>query len=339
MKIKKITVIGAGSWGTSLALLLSEKGIPTKLWGHSQEHIEQLQTNRENRRYLKGFRFPEKLIPTVTINEAVKDADIICIVVPSHVYRETFSKILEGISPTEERTPIFVSATKGVEIQSMATMNQIMVQTMEKFDFSYKTAVLSGPSFAREVACHVPTAITIGSDHQETAVLLQHIFRTDYFRVYTSNDVVGLETSAALKNIIAIAAGICDGLNYGHNARAALITRGLVEMVRFGKYFGAQEKTFYGLSGLGDLVLTCTGALSRNRHVGIELGKGKSLDSILADMSMIAEGVKTTKSVYNLSKRENIDMPILEQVYKILYNNQNPNKAVQDLLARDLKEE
>jgi glycerol-3-phosphate dehydrogenase (NAD(P)+) len=332
-------VVGAGSWGTALARLLAGKGMSTRLWGHRREHAEHLAKDRENKKYLGGFLFPENLTVCSSLSEAVQDARIICMVIPSHVYRETFDRILTLLPGSCESPPIYISATKGIENLSMKTMNQIMQECLVQHDIQRYTAVLSGPSFAREVAQKVPTAITIGSDDVSTAKYLQTLFSTDYFRVYTSQDVIGLEISAALKNVIAIAAGICDGLDFGSNARAALITRGLAEMTRLGKAMGADEKTFYGLSGLGDLVLTCTGALSRNRHVGLELGKGKTIDAILNKMSMVAEGVKTTKSVYDLARKLEIDMPILEQVYQIIYKNKNSATAVRDLLNRDLKEE
>ncbi len=334
-----ITVIGAGSWGTALARLLSEKGIETRLWGHRYDHLQKIQAHHENKKYLPGFLLPENLKFCPSIKEAIATATVICIVVPSHVYRETFNRVLDQLAPGSGRMPIFVSATKGIENESLQTMNQVMQDCLESRHQRAQTAILSGPSFAREVAAKVPTAITIGSTDEEVAKGLQDLFSTYYFRVYTSHDVIGLEISAALKNIIAIAAGICDGLAFGSNARAALITRGLAEMTRLGKALGAEEKTFYGLSGLGDLVLTCTGALSRNRHVGLELGKGKSIDEVLKDMSMVAEGVKTTKSVYRLTQRLRIEMPILEQVYQIIYEGKDCATAVKDLLDRDLKQE
>nr|WP_244155842.1 NAD(P)H-dependent glycerol-3-phosphate dehydrogenase [Desulfofustis glycolicus] len=334
-----VAVIGAGSWGTALARLLSEKGIETRLWGHRHDHLQRILAHHENKQYLPGFLLPKNLRVCATIKEAIATATVICIVVPSHVYRETFHKILDQLIPGNVRLPIFVSATKGIENESLQTMNQVMQECLESRQIRAYTAILSGPSFAREVAAKVPTAITIGSTDERVAKELQELFSTDYFRVYTSHDVIGLEISAALKNIIAIAAGICDGLAFGSNARAALITRGLAEMTRLGKALGAEEKTFYGLSGLGDLVLTCTGALSRNRHVGLELGKGKSIDQILKNMSMVAEGVKTTKSVYRLVRRLRIEMPILEQVYQIIYEGKDCATAVKDLLDRDLKQE
>lgn len=332
-------VIGAGSWGTALARLLSEKGIETRLWGHRYDHVQKLLTDRENKQYLPGVLLPRDLIICSSLTEAIAPATVIIFVVPSHVYRETFHRVLDGLAAGNGSMPIFVSATKGIENDSLQTMNQVMQEALNNRQLTADTAILSGPSFAREVADKVPTAITIGSTNDAVAKRLQKLFSTDHFRVYTSHDVIGLEISAALKNIIAIAAGICDGLAFGSNARAALITRGLAEMTRLGTALGAEEKTFYGLSGLGDLVLTCTGALSRNRHVGLELGKGKRIENILKDMSMVAEGVKTTRSVYQLVQRLQIEMPILEQVYRIIYEEKDCATAVRDLLNRDLKQE
>ncbi|MFC1831117.1 NAD(P)H-dependent glycerol-3-phosphate dehydrogenase [Thermodesulfobacteriota bacterium] len=336
MNSGRVAIIGAGSWGTALALLLAGKGIDTSLWGHRAEHVHALKEERENRAYLPGFLFPPLLRPTESMQDAVSEAEVICVVVPSHAYRQVITKI-KDVAP---EGAIFVSATKGIENQSLKTMTQVMADCLEENGIPPSSlGVLSGPSFAREVAGKVPTAITIGCKNTAIARFLQNLFSTDYFRVYTSTDIVGLEISAALKNIIAIAAGICDGLAFGSNARAALITRGLAEMTRLGVMMGARQETFFGLSGLGDLVLTCTGELSRNRYVGIELGKGKSLDEILDSMNMVAEGIKTTRSVYDLVNKLGADMPILEQVYEVLYRGKDCTTAVKDLLNRDLKPE
>ncbi|NNK56594.1 MAG: NAD(P)-dependent glycerol-3-phosphate dehydrogenase [Desulfofustis sp.] len=336
MNDERAAIIGAGSWGTALALLLANKGIETRLWGHRPEHIKLLHREGQNRAYLPGFRFPASLHPEESLEKTVAGAGVIVMVVPSHAYRQIFSQVGE----LAQEGAVFVSATKGIENLSLKTMTQVMGDSYHDSDSSPPLfAVLSGPSFAKEVAQKVPTAITIGSERDDTAQFLQNFFSTDYFRVYTSSDVIGLEISAALKNIIAIAAGISDGLAFGANARAALITRGLAEMTRLGIQLGAQQETFFGLSGLGDLVLTCTGELSRNRYVGIELGRGRSLDAILDSMNMVAEGIKTTKSVYDLVTSLGAEMPILEQVYEVLYEGKDCGKAVQDLLSRDLKAE
>lgn len=334
-RFEKIAVIGAGSWGTALALVLAQGSRKIMLWGHDLRHIHDILEHKQNKKNLPGIYLPENIIPTGSFEDAVQGAKLVCMVVPSHSMREVFT----AIAPLLEKESIVVSAVKGIENHSLKTMTQVMEEILDerlKTD-SIEIAVLSGPSFAKEVALGIPTAVTIGCKNINSARILQNIFVTEKFRVYASNDVIGLEISAALKNIVALAAGICDGLGYGLNTRAALITRGLAEITRLGVYLGAEQATFFGLSGLGDLVLTCTGDLSRNRSVGIQLGKGKKLQKILEEMNMVAEGVKTTKSVYDLTRPLNIEMPILEQVYKILYENKECSLAVKDLLTRELK--
>lgn len=338
MNPEKIAVIGAGSWGTALALLLSEKGFQVCLWAHREEHVVTLKKNRENTSYLPGFLLNERILPTSSLEEAAQNCFVMLMVVPSHVYREVFIKLL----PFLNRDAYIISATKGIENETLFTMTQVMedVLTKNRFSgFAGKMAVLSGPSFAREVAAGIPTAVTVSSQKEETARLLQGVLFTERFRVYAGTDVIGLELGGALKNIIAIAAGICDGLGYGTNTRAALITRGLAEITRLGVTMGANPLTFSGLGGLGDLVLTCTGDLSRNRMVGIKLGQGKRLAAILEEMEMVAEGVKTTRSAKALAQKHKVEMPILEQVYKVLYEDKPCAEAVQTLLSRDQKEE
>lgn len=331
----KIAVIGAGSWGTAIAGLLAAKGLTTTLWGHHLDHIAALNRDRENKKYLPGYHFIDTLQVTADLKVAVQGCDIVCMVVPSHGFRRVF----KAVAPFLPNNCQIVSAVKGIENDTLMTMTQIMTEVLgtnlHKQEISL--AVLSGPSFAKEVAFGMPTAVTIGCNKIENAQKLQHVFGTERFRVYASNDVIGLEISAALKNIVAIAAGISDGLGYGLNSRAALITRGLAEIKRFGVSMGADPRTFFGLSGLGDLVLTCTGDLSRNRTVGLKLGQGKKLSVILDEMEMVAEGVKTTQSVYELVLRFNVDMPILHQVYLILYENKDCSAAVMDLLTREMK--
>lgn len=332
-----ISVIGAGSWGTALAQLLCGKGYDVTLWAHRKEHVEELKSSRKNKKYLPDLILDSRLEITDDLNEAVKGNSLICMVVPSQGYRQVFKKCLDFV---EEETT-FISAVKGIENTSLQTMTEVMEEEIQnaKVQAQIELAVLSGPSFAKEVARDIPTAVTIGAKNLETARNIQKIFGTDTFRVYASQDVIGLEISAAFKNIIAIATGICDGLGYGMNTRAALITRGLAEISRYGMVRGADPKTFSGLSGMGDLILTCTGELSRNRTVGLQLGQGKELEEILESMGMVAEGVKTTLSAYNLTQEQGIEMPILEQVYQILYEKKRCDIAVKDLLKRELKEE
>ncbi len=336
-EITKVAVIGAGSWGTALAGVLSGKGLRTVLWGHNSEHIAALERDRENKKYLSGFSFPSALEIEADLKEAATGADVVCMVVPSHGYRVVFQKLI----PYLKTGASVVSAVKGIENSSLMTMTQVMGESLGSAltAKNLTLSVLSGPSFAKEVAQGLPTLVTIGCDELEKAQFLQNVFGTERFRVYAAQDMIGLEVSAALKNIVAIAAGISDGLGYGLNSRAALITRGLAEITRMGVAMGADPATFSGLSGLGDLVLTCTGDLSRNRTVGLKLGEGKKLPQILDEMEMVAEGVKTTKSVHGLVTKMDVDMPILDQVYQILYNDKTCSTAVSDLLTREPKVE
>lgn len=334
----KIAVIGAGSWGTGLAILLAGKNYPVDLWGHRTEHIDSLISDRENKKYLPDISFPEKLQPVHRLKQAVEGTPIIIMAVPSHSYRKVFIEM----APYLCENCRVISAVKGIENKTLKTMTQVMAEILAERNLGNKNielGVISGPSFAEEVAKEVPTAVTIGFQNLQTAKEIQKIFVTDFFRVYASCDIIGLEISASLKNIIAIATGVCDGLGYGLNTRAALITRGLAEIQRLGTALHADPSTFSGLSGLGDLLLTCTGDLSRNRTVGLKLGEGKSLDQIKSEMNMVAEGIKTTQSVYDLAKKMNIEMPILEQVYNIIYKGKNCSEAVRDLLNRELKVE
>ena len=282
MKIhQNIAVIGAGSWGTALAKLLGDKGKRVSLWGHSPEHIEEIIEKKENTKYLPGYSLANNIKATTDIKEALKGTTLVVMVVPSHVYREVFSSIA---SLLESGTDV-VSATKGIENESLMTMIQVMEDVLPS-DIKTNLSVLSGPSFAKEVASGIPTAVTVAAYKNEVAQSVQEAFSTERFRVYTSTDIMGLELGGPLKNIVAIAAGICDGLGYGTNTRAALITRGLAEISRMGVKMGAQPLTFSGLAGLGDLVLTCTGDLSRNRQVGLMLGRGMTLKDILAEMRL-----------------------------------------------------
>ena len=333
-----IAVIGAGSWGTALAILLAQKGFKIRLWGHRKEHVDLLTSERQNKKYLKDVIFPENLSPTPSLERAVGGAGIVLVVVPSHSFREVFVKTVPYL---EVRAKV-ISAVKGIENGTLKTMSQIMEEIIEIHDMRKKkieTGVLSGPSFAEEVARRVPTAVTLGFRNVQTARELQEKLATDSFRIYTSRDIIGLEISAAMKNIVAIAAGVCDGLGYGLNTRAALITRGLEEMKRLGTAMGAESSTFAGLSGLGDLILTCTGNLSRNRMVGLMLGQGRTLEEVKGEMKMVAEGIRTTKSIYDLARKFKIEMPILEQIHAIIYEGTKCSEAVKVLLQRELKEE
>ena len=333
MPQKKITIIGAGSWGTALAKLLADKGEKVQKRGHRPELIADVNRLRENSLYLPGVKLGN-IEFTADLVKAVTGSYMLVMVVPSHVFREVFQKI----TPLLKKGTYILSATKGIENNTLMTMTEVMKDVLP-IDSGMFIGVLSGPSFAKEVAGGIPTAVTVAATDKKIAQVFQEAFFTELFRVYTSDDVVGLELGGPLKNIVAIAAGICDGLGYGTNTRAALITRGLAEITRIGVKMGANPLTFSGLAGLGDLVLTCTGDLSRNRQVGLMLGNGKRLNDILAEMKMVAEGVKTTRSAWRLAQKNGVDMPILEQIYKVLYEDKPCSEAVKSLLSRDQKEE
>jgi len=330
----QIGVIGAGSWGTTLANLLAKKGFNITLWVYEEDLIQPIETKRENPVYLPGVRLSEKIIPTGSLEEVCQHKDLLINVTPSQVVRQ----MMQDIHPYLSSQVKLVSATKGIENNTLLTMSEIFKEVLSTNE-GKRLAVLSGPSFAIEVNKETPTAVTIASESLELARQLQQVFSTPCFRVYTNSDVLGVELGGALKNVIAIAAGISDGLGFGYNTRAALITRGLAEISRLALKMGANALTLSGLAGLGDLILTCTGELSRNRYVGVKLGEGMGLTHILKDMRMIAEGVKTTKSAYDLSKKMRVSMPITEQIYYILYRNKNPKEAVTELMTRDLKVE
>lgn len=334
MRDEIIGVVGAGSWGTSIAQLLAEKGYTIRLWVYEAELCEIIKQKRENTYYLPGYRLNDNIEPYHDIERVVRGREILIMVVPSHVYRSVALKMI----PFMKDNVIVVSATKGIENETLLTMEGVWKDILPP-DKRIRFACIAGPSFAKEVIRKVPTAVTVASHEEDVARAVQLLFATEYFRVYTSSDVVGLELAGAIKNVIAIAAGMCDGMGFGHNTRAALITRGLAEMARLGVRLGAHPLTFSGLGGIGDLLLTCTGDLSRNRTVGYLIGQGKKLDSILSEMRMVAEGVRTAKSVYFLAKKVGVEMPICEQVYSILYEGQDPREAVKTLMTRTLKHE
>lgn len=329
-----IGVIGAGSWGTTLANLLAKKGFPVTLWVYETDLAERMAKTRINDLYLNGFTLSPNLVFTNELSEAVVDHQLLLLVSPSQVMRQ----VLKQLQPHLDKTCLLVSAAKGIENNSLQLMSEVLDEVLGA-EVKNRCAFLSGPSFAKEVAEEQPTAVTLAADDLGVAHRVQEIFSTDYFRVYTNQDVVGVEIGGALKNVIALAAGVSDGLGFNHNARAALITRGLVEIGRLGMAKGAIESTFAGLAGMGDLVLTCTGDLSRNRTVGMELGRGRKLDEILNQMHMVAEGVKTTLSAYQLANKLGVKMPITEQMYQILYEDKDPKLAVADLMRRALTSE
>lgn len=331
-ELQEIGVIGAGSWGTTLANLLALKGHKVILWVRRSELCRSIQEKQENVDYLPGIKLSRNIIPTNFLKDSVKNITVLAL--PSYGLRKISTEIRNCIS----NNTILVSTIKGIEEDTLFTVSQLLTDVFHGQrlpDF----AVLSGPSFAVEVCHERPTAICVSSDKENVAQRVQQLFNTPHFRVYTNSDVIGVELGGALKNVLAIATGICDGLSLGENSRAALITRGLAEMIRLGMKMGAKVETFSGLSGLGDLILTCTGTSSRNHTVGFRLGQGEKLDEILSTMNMVAEGVRTAKAIHSLTKKYNLEMPICDQVYRILYEDKPPKKAVLELMTRGLKSE
>ena len=330
----RIGVVGGGSWGTTMANHMALKGIDVDIWVREEDVYYQIKEKRINETFLPGIKLSNGLSPVQSFSEVSREKDLLLIAAPSHVFRNILTELSPFLSSS---TPIVV-ATKGIENETLMTMSQI-VKSVLPGDWDDYFACLSGPSFAREVSYKHPTVVTLASRNKELAKYLQELFSTDYFRVYTTQDVIGVELGGALKNVIAIAAGASDGLDFGYNARAALITRGLAEITRLGVSMGAKPLTFAGLAGMGDLILTCTGDLSRNRMVGLKIAEGLSTEEIISGMKMIAEGIKTCLSAYNLAKKMGIEMPITTEVYHIIYKGKDPRKAVKDLMTRELKVE
>lgn len=328
------SVIGGGSWGSAFALHLGRLNIPTNLWIREKEVLQELIKYKENKTFLPGIIFPGKVNFYNDLEDSVRNTDIVFMAVPSKFCRDIYNRLAPVLSSEQ----IIVSLTKGIEDSSLKRMSEIMEEVFLPY-FSPKIVALSGPSFAREVAESHPTAVVVASKNIRSAKEIQHSISNSYFRTYISNDIIGIEIAGALKNVMAIAAGILDGLEFGSNSIAALITRGIAELTRLGLKLGAKKETFSGLAGIGDLVLTCTGKLSRNRYVGYELGKGKKIDAILKSMKEVAEGVTTTISSKKIAAREKIEMPICEQVYQVLYQDKDPRSALQDLMSRKLKSE
>lgn len=329
-----VGVIGGGSWGTSLALLLAQKGHPVDLWIHNPELTQLVRETGENPHYLPGFSLPDNLKPSSRMEEVVSGKEYLLSVVPSHLVRE----VMAQSAPFLEDQTLIISASKGVEGESLGFVDDVLEDILPP-SLHPHLCFLAGPSFAREVAAQKPTGVVIASREKEPREQAQSLMSTDYFRVYTSADVKGCLVGGAVKNVIAIATGICDGLDLGANSRAALITRGLAEIVRLGEKLDADPLTFSGLAGMGDLVLTCTGNLSRNRTVGLKLGQGQKLSEILGEMKMIAEGVKTAPALHQLSNKLEVEMPIVHQVHSILYEDKPPAEAVVELMSRPLKSE
>ncbi len=328
----QIAVLGAGSWGTALAILLARNGHRVRLWGHEPAEVETLSRDRSNEHYLPGIRFPDNLMPCYPLQDAVRGCDYLLVAVPSHAFRS----VLRALAQRDIDNPCIAWATKGLETGSGKFLHQILA---EELNSRWTTAVISGPTFATEVAKGLPTAVTVASADSSFAERVADSLHGTSFRAYTSDDVIGVELGGAAKNVLAIAAGISDGLGFGANARAALITRGLSEIMRLGEALGGRRETFMGLAGIGDLVLTCTDDQSRNRRLGMALGRGESLDKAVRDIGQAVEGVHTATELLANARRHDVEMPITEQVCKVLNEGLTPAAAVEALLMRGKKVE
>ncbi|MES9833432.1 MAG: NAD(P)H-dependent glycerol-3-phosphate dehydrogenase [Candidatus Thiodiazotropha sp. DIVDIV] len=326
-----VAVLGAGSWGTALAILLSSEGQPVRLWGHLKAEVDALAEARENRQFLPGITFPDSLSVEADLQQALSQASEVVIAVPSHA----FTSVTKTIEPLLEGNPGIAWATKGFEPGTQRLLSDVAAENLPGRDL----AVISGPTFAGEVARGLPTAITVAATTIEHAEQLAGRLHTPWFRAYTSNDMVGVQVGGACKNVLAIAAGIADGLGFGANTRSALITRGLTEIMRLGLKLGGEAETFMGLAGLGDLLLTCTDNQSRNRRMGLALAEGLSLESALTNIGQEVEGVHTAKEVHALAQRQQVEMPISDQVYQVLHEGLDPKTAVHNLLDRRQKAE
>ena len=328
----RIAILGAGSWGSALAVHLTRIGHDVHLWARNPDLAAELIATRQNARYLTGVTFPDRVTPTHSLDEALAGSEVVVVTIPSHGMRAVIHEARGAVEPGA----IVVSAVKGLEVGSMRRMSEVICEELPGVS---AVVALSGPSFAAELARELPTAIVAASSSEDAVKRVQAEFRSASLRIYGSTDVIGVELGGALKNIIAIAAGVVEGLGLGHNAMAALITRGLVEITRLAVARGAQRDTLSGLAGLGDLVLTCTGGLSRNRHVGIELGRGRALDDILASSSMVAEGVRTTEAALALGEHHKVELPIVEQMAEVLSGRKDPPSAIRDLMGRKQRQE
>lgn len=330
----RVTVLGSGSWGTALAAHLAAQNYPTRLWSRRAEQAEFINLTRKNPDYLKDLELPEALSATGDLEQALQGADLIVVAVPTAANRQ----VLEDIAPHIPEGAALLSATKGIEQGSLKLVSEIFEEVLPERIHGHLT-YLGGPSFAREVVRGVPTAVSIAGKNPDVLARVANAFNTDRLRVYTTDDVVGVEVGGALKNVVAIATGIADGMGLGHNSRAAIITRGLAELTRLAVKLGAHPMTLSGLSGMGDLVLTCTGDLSRNRRVGLALGAGKTLAQVLEELGMVAEGVKTAESARALAERLDVDMPITDQVYRVIYEDKPAKEALEWLMTRPMREE
>jgi len=332
-KTQNISVIGDGGWGTTLAIHLAKNKHAVKLWGPFPSYLRQISKSRINTKFLPGIRLARNIKLTENLADAIKNSDVIVFAIPS----QFASGVLKQIKKTKINLSgmIFLSVTKGIEPKKLLRMSEIIRKELGNIPI----AVLSGPTIAIEVAQSIPSTAVVASSNLRIAKKVQSIFNSNSFRIYTNTDVIGVELGGSIKNIIAIACGVCDGLGFGSNTKAAILTRGLAEMARLGKALGAKQQTFSGLAGLGDLVTTCVSPNSRNRSVGEKLGRGKSIKTIISSMEMVAEGVETVKAVHKLSRKYNVSMPITTEVYNIIHRNKKPSQAVSDLMKRKIKSE
>ncbi len=330
----RVAVVGAGSWGTALARMLARKGLDVALWVYEPELVSEIEKTSVNTWYLDGFELPDTLTPSSDLHAVVSGAEVVVLVTPSQNLRAVLS---EAASSLPRDAPL-VCCSKGIEIESGALMSDVVEQTLPEHPSSL-LSFLSGPSFAREVAAEEPTAVVVAGADDDVMTRIQQVFRTPFFMVFTHHDVRGVELGGALKNVMAIATGIVEGMGLGHNSQSAIITRGLYEMIKLGRALGADPLTFAGLAGIGDLVLTCTGGLSRNRQVGIELGRGRSLDEILEEMRMVAEGVRTAEAVHSLALTHDVYMPICTGVYEVLYKGKSTRELIGELTSAEVRQE
>lgn len=327
----QIGIIGAGSWGTALSVLLHKNKNQVTVWSVMEDEIKMLRTEHEQKEKLPGVKLPEDMIFTTDLEEAIVGKDVLVLAVPSPYTRSTAAKMAPFVAEGQK----VVNVAKGIEEATLMTLSEVIEEEIKKADVS----VLSGPSHAEEVGRGIPTTIVVGSKKKETAEYLQNLFMNEVFRVYTSSDVLGIELGAALKNVVALAAGIADGLGYGDNTKAALITRGIAEIARLGISMGGRIETFYGLTGIGDLIVTCASMHSRNRRAGILIGKGATMEEAMAEVKMVVEGVYSAKAGYALSKKYGVSMPIIEQINKVLFEGASAEQAVKELMLRDKKAE
>ncbi|WP_040211618.1 NAD(P)H-dependent glycerol-3-phosphate dehydrogenase [Clostridium polynesiense] len=326
----KVAFLGAGSFGTALSLLLASKGIEISIWDRNESVINNININRRNSKYSKNIYIPDMITAYHSIREAVKDSSYIVLAVPSHAIRELCSKI-KGIIPEEA---IIISIAKGIEEGTNMRLSQVISDELDN-----PVVILSGPSHAEEVMANIPTTVVVSSTDMTCAERVQDLFMSPQFRVYTNDDIVGVEIGGAVKNIIALAAGVCDGIGFGDNAKAALMTRGMAEIIRVGEKLGGRAETFSGLTGMGDLIVTCTSVHSRNRRAGILIGKGMNLDETLKEVGMVVEGVKACRAFYKVKEELNVEMPITDILYKVLFDGKDPKDGVEELMSRDKKSE